>query len=436
MHRFRREAGRICYSRATQNRIDGKTSLSNLPGSYLLFAPANPNADVEGSVTALIVFFVIAIGVSFLCSIWEAVLLSTSSSFAETRASEGRPSGRIMMALKRDVDRPISAILTLNTIAHTLGASGVGNQAGAIFGNEWFALISAVLTFLILVLSEIIPKTLGAVYWQQLNPFTAYSLRVLVFVLGPVVWAFQRLTTLLASHEEGPVITRSELEILAQSGASAGTIDEQEHKIFQNLLRLESVQINTIMTPRTVVLTLQQDTTVREVMNRPRGLPYSRIPIYNESVDDITSFVLRYDMLVAAAKDHHDTTLKELSRPIISVPESLSVAKTMNEMIAKKQHIALVFDEYGGTAGVVTMEDAVESLLGLEITDESDVVEDMRVLAQARYERQRELLGMVWDEANGAPNGRETDSTDTSDSADGPPEPETADPEEPTSSES
>lgn len=370
----------------------------------LLLAPANPTADVEGSITGLLIYITVALGFSFLCSIWEAVLLSTSVSYAETIAREGKPTGTIMVRLKENVDRPISAILTLNTIAHTVGAAGAGAQAAAVFGNQWFGLISAVLTFLILVFSEIIPKTLGAVYWQALVPFTAYGVRALVVILSPIVWAFQRLTAIIAPDQEGPTITRSELETLAQIGMSSGTLEKSEHSILQNLLQLDGVQVNTIMTPRTVLLAYQQDMTIGEIMKKSANkLPYSRIPVYDENMDDITAFVLRYDILFAAAKDQHDRALKEISRPIHSVPETLSVAKMMQELISNKQHIALVFDEFGGTAGIITMEDAIESLLGAEITDESDIVEDLRMLAQQRYERQRELLGMVSDDETEAP---------------------------------
>jgi CBS domain containing-hemolysin-like protein len=308
-----------------------------------------------------------------------------------------------MRDLKANVDRPIAAILTLNTIAHTVGAAGAGAQAAAVFGSQWFGLISAVLTLLILVFSEIIPKTLGAVYWRQLLAFNAYSIRLLVFVLSPLVWVFQRMTDVISGHSETTAITRSELETMAQMGITSGIIAESDYRILKNLLRLDKVQVETIMTPRPVVLAFQQDTTVEEVMSKSSRIPYSRLPIYAENADDIVAFVLRHDILAAAARDEHDRPLKDFKRELISVPETISVAKVMTELINKKHHIALVFDEYGGTAGIITMEDAIESLLGAEITDESDIVEDLRLLAQQRFERQREILGILEDSDNNPP---------------------------------
>ncbi|MEO0560900.1 MAG: CNNM domain-containing protein, partial [Chloroflexota bacterium] len=363
--------------------------------SNLLFAPVQPTGDAEGSIAGLITYITIALGFSFLCSMWEAGLLSSSPSYVESLAGNGSAAGRIMKQLKDNVDRPISAILTLNTVAHTVGAAGAGAQAAAVFGNQWFGLISAVLTLLILVFSEIIPKTLGAVYWRQLLPFNAYSIRVLVFIFSPLVWLFQQMTNVIAHGGEHNVVTRSELETMAELSSTSGSIAEGEHLILKNLLRLDDVQVNTIMTPRPVLLAMQLDTTVGEVMRMSSKIPYSRIPVYAESADDIVAFVLRYDILTAAAKDEHHRPLSDFRREIVSVPETMSVSKVMSELLSKQQHIALVFDEYGGTAGIITMEDAVESLLGVEITDENDLVEDLRALAQQRFERQKAVLGMV-----------------------------------------
>ncbi len=375
----------------------------------LLLAPANPSADAEGTIAGLLFYITVALGFSFLCSMWEAGLLSSSPSYVETLASEGNNAAGVMKRLKENVDRPIAAILTLNTIAHTVGAAGAGAQATAVFGSQWFGVISAVLTLLILVFSEIIPKTLGAVYWRQLLAFNAYSIRGLVFVLSPLVWIFQRMTSGIAHGEETVTITRSELEMMAQMGSTSGTIAESDYLILSNLLRLDDVQISTIMTPRPVVLAFQQDTTVDEVMQKTNRIPYARIPIYDENADDIVAFVLRLDILAAAARDEDHRPLKDFKREMISVPETISVARLMNELVEKKEHIALVFDEYGGTAGIITMEDALESLLGVEITDESDLVEDLRLLAQQRFERQREILGIV---TGGYNNGTEAEKTE------------------------
>ncbi|RMF80243.1 MAG: HlyC/CorC family transporter [Chloroflexi bacterium] len=348
------------------------------------------DGEVSGSVGGLLLFIGIALGISFLCSIWEAVMLSTSFSHIEVLIEQGKRAGYIMRAHKDNIERPISAILTLNTIAHTVGAAGAGAQAVGVFGNEFVGIISAVLTLLILIFSEIIPKTLGAAYWKQLMPFTAYSVRLLVIVLYPIVVAFQAMTSLLASKTEEPKITRSELEVMAQIGAGEGSIEEKENRIFHNLLGLRLVTVGDIMTPRTVAYTLREDMTVDEVVKEIKALPYSRIPIYKEDRDNIEYYVLSSDILAAAAEDNDRTTLKELSRPLHSVPETLSADRVLDEFIARKEHIFLVFDEYGGTAGIITLEDVIETLLGIEITDESDIVADMRQLAQQRYQQRYE----------------------------------------------
>lgn len=361
-------------------------------GNTLVLAATTASGEVEGSIGGLIFYITIALGISFLCSILEAVLLSSSLSHIELQASQNKRSGLLMRKHKDDVEQAISAILTLNTIAHTVGAAGAGAQAAAVFGNQWLGVISAVLTLLILVFSEIIPKTLGAVYWKQLIPSAAYLIELLVWILYPAVWAFDKLTRLLAPSERAPTVTRSELEILAQVSRREGALGEEESLILKNLLTLDGVQVQHIMTPRTVMFTLQQDTTVKEVIDQQvGGLAYSRIPIFTETPDDIAHFALRYDILMMVAEDRDQVTLKEIARPMQSIPETLSVAKALQKFMTEQEHIFLVFDEYGGTAGIITLEDAVESLLGAEITDESDRVADMRELARKRFERQQLL---------------------------------------------
>ncbi len=356
------------------------------------FAPVDPNTATEGSIGGLLLYIALALGVSFLCSIWEAVILSTSVSHIEVLVQEGRRAGRIMEKLRENVDQPIAAILTLNTIAHTVGAAGAGAQATAVFGNEFFGLISAILTLLILIFSEIIPKTLGAVYWRQLMPFTAYTVRGLVLSIYPAVWAFNWLTRLLTPKEERPTITREELEALAHKGALEGNLEEEENRILSNLFSLSDVPISNIMTPRTVVLALQEDMTIGDVIARHRILPYSRIPVYSQTADDTKAYVLRHEVLSNAAADRMELTLKEIARPLHAVPETNTVAQVLEEFITRKDHMFLVFDEFGGMSGIITLEDALESLLGVEITDESDLVEDLREMARQRYERQTALL--------------------------------------------
>jgi len=356
---------------------------------------APPPSVAEGTWGGLLFFITIALGISFLCSILEAILLSTSHSHVEIQVQQGKRAGKLMQKHKTDVERPISAILTLNTIAHTVGAAGAGAQAVGIFGNEFFGIVSAVLTFLILVFSEIIPKTLGATYWKQMNTFAAYTIEMLVIALFPIVWVLEKTTNILKSSEAQPTISRIELETMARIGANEGALLEREDRILRNLLHLSNFQVKEIMTPRTVVLTFQQDMTVKEVVENNPNLPYSRLPVYDESPDDIDGFVLRHDIFHLVASGEPDTPLVKIKREIGVVPEINSVASVFDEFISKQQHILLVIDEYGGTAGILTMEDAIETLLGIEITDESDIVADLRKMAEQRYKRQQVLLERV-----------------------------------------
>ncbi len=319
-------------------------------------------------------------------------MLSTPVSHIELLVQDGSKAGLIMQGLRQNVEHPISAILTLNTIAHTVGAAGAGAEATAIFGDQFLGIISAVLTLLILVFSEIIPKTLGAVYAKPLTPFTAYSLRALLWVLKPAVFAFEFVTRSLRPSEEAPTVTRSELQVMARISAEEGGIQERENRIVSNLLQLAEVQVETIMTPRTVVLMFQQGQTVRQVMQLYKFLPFSRIPVYGDSADDIKGYVLRHEIYRRAAADEHEVPMAQITRPLDVVPETNSVAQVLDEFIAKQDHIFLVIDEYGGTAGLITLEDTVETLLGIEILDESDRVADLRQLARQRYQSQLELL--------------------------------------------
>lgn len=364
------------------------------PFAIPALAQAVPEASIAGSVSGLLIYIVVALTFSFICSLCEAVLLTASLSYIEVRAETGDRAGLLMRRFRDNVERPISAILTLNTIAHTVGAAGAGAEAAAIFGNEYIGVISAVLTLLILVLSEIIPKTLGAVYWKPLLGFAAYTIQALVWVLYPAVWAFDLLTRLLTPADREATVTRGEIEVMARISTGKGGLAESEQVILGNLLHLGRVSVSDVMTPRTVTLSFPQTCTVGEVMQAHRLLPFSRIPIYDQSPDDTSAFVLRSDILSAAAEDRDGVTLAELARPLHSIPETMTVDRVMAEFVSRHEHIFLVFDEFGGTAGIITLEDAVESLLGVEITDESDLVADLRLLAQQRYERQAKLLGL------------------------------------------
>lgn len=360
-----------------------------------ILASGGPVGGAAGTWSGLIFYITLALGISFLCSVLEAILLSTSHSHIELQLNAGKRSGKLMQKHKVDVERPIAAILTLNTVAHTVGAAGAGAEAVAIFGEAWFGVISAILTILILVFSEIIPKTIGATYWKQLNAFAAYTIEALVWLLFPAVWILEKTTQVLKSDEELPTISRLEIEAMARIGASEGTLVEREDRILRNLFHLSNVQVEDIMTPRTVVLAFQQDKTVKDVLDAHTTLPYSRIPIYGESMDDITGFVLRHALYGAYAMGEPNKSLAELKRSIAVVPETNSVASVFDNFIERQQHILLVIDEYGGTAGILTLEDAIETLLGIEITDESDLVADLRKMAEQRYKTQQQLLEKI-----------------------------------------
>lgn len=352
--------------------------------------PIPQAAEPEGSVVALVFYIILALGGSFFCSILEASLLSTSPAHIQQLVERGKPAGILMQKHKQDVERPISAILTLNTVANTMGAAGIGAQAAIIFGSQFLGVVSFAITLSILFFSEIIPKTFGAVYWRSLTPFTAYAVQILVVVLFPIVWILEKVTAFVRPAEAESTVTRADLEVLAKIGTEEGTIMERENRIMRNLLRLNEVKVETIMTPRTVVTALQEDMTVREVVQTYRSLVFSRFPIYEKDMDDIEAYVLRSDILHRSALDKHDITLKELCKKMHSIPETATVTDILNMMVKERNHMLLVIDEYGGTAGIVTLEDAIESLLGLEIVDESDLVEDLRKLAERRYKQHAE----------------------------------------------
>ena len=345
--------------------------------------------------TLLILYVLLAIGVSFLCSIMEAVLLSITPSYVAALEAEGSSTGPRLRALKNDIDRPLAAILTLNTFAHTLGAAGAGAQAVVVFGDAYIGAFSAVLTLLILVLSEIIPKTLGAVYWRQLAGPIAALIKPLIWILYPLVWLSQQLTKLLArgEGEKEKQVNRAEFAALATLGAEEGVFNARESKILQSLLRFNELQARDVMTPRTVMVAFPASTPVGEVAGRE--LRFSRLPVYEDNRDHVTGYVLRGDVLRAMAEDQDERPIGEIQRELLTVPESLPLPGLFERLLERQEHIALVVDEYGGTAGLATMEDVVETLLGMEIVDEADTVHDMQVLARERWAERARTLGLL-----------------------------------------
>jgi len=343
----------------------------------------------------LLFYLSLAIGVSFLCSILEATLLSVSHSYIAIMERKGSYTGKLLRKYKEDIDRPLSAILSLNTIAHTVGAAGVGAQAQVVFGNAYVAITSAVLTFLILVLSEIIPKTLGATYWRKLAPFAARTLRILMVLLYPLVVMLQAITRWLSNEENIPSFSREEFGALADLGVEEGVFEEEESRIFKNLIRFNSLRVKDIMTPRTVVVGFDENLKVGDVSDNVEQLHFSRLPVYGKERDVVTGYVLKNDLLLMMARTETETKLKELKRDILIVPEMMPLQDFFEQLMKKQEHIAIVVDEYGGFAGVVTMEDLVETLLGMEIIDEVDNIEDMQKMARKKWMERAKRLGIV-----------------------------------------
>jgi len=347
----------------------------------------------------LLLFYVaLALGVSFLCSVMEAVLLSVSPSYVAALGREGDWVGERLQAMKEDIDRPLAAILSLNTIAHTVGAAGAGAQAAVVFGEAYTGVIAAVLTLLILILSEIIPKTLGAVYWRQLAPAVVRVLVPTIIAMKPLVLLSKGITYLLSSDDEQTSFSREEFTAMAELGEEEGVFEEKESRILRNLFRFNSLRVRDVMTPRTVVFDLREDKTIGEVVSEHDEFRFSRIPVYGSNRDNINGYVLKDEMLLRAAQEELDVQLKDLSREMLVVRETLPLPDLLERLLDRLEHIALVVDEYGGMAGIVSMEDVVETLLGMEIVDEADSVEDMQALARQQWFKRAKDLGMVPDE--------------------------------------
>lgn len=348
--------------------------------------------------TLLFTYLALAIGVSFICSILEAVLLSVSQSYIAVLERRDQKSGILLRELKEDIDKPLSAILSLNTIAHTVGAAGVGAQAQIVFGSGYVGITSAILTLLILFLSEIIPKTLGATYWRALAPVSARMLRWMIIVLYPFVVLSLMITRLLSGEEKQLSFSREELSAMAERGVEEGIFEQEESDILKNLVRLRSLRIKDIMTPRIVVVGFYENKTVADVFDKVEEIRFSRLPLYGKSEDDITGYILKNDLLISLAKGNKDVKLKELKREILILPDVLSLQDFFDRLLEKQEHIAVAVDEYGGFSGVVTMEDLVETLLGMEIVDEVDAIDDMQKMAREKWLERARRLGIVNEE--------------------------------------
>jgi len=341
----------------------------------------------------LLLYVLIALVFSFVCSIAEAVILSVSQAYISLLEKDGKPSGALLNKLTTDINKPLSAILTLNTIAHTMGAAGAGAQAASVFGEAYLGIISAVLTLLILIFSEIIPKTLGATYWKALAPITAFFLKYLILILYPFVIMSQKLTS--GFTEESPLkgLSRSELLVMAELSEKEGQLAEQEALFLQNLLLLHERTIKDAMTHRTVVFSLPESMTVRTFVEKHSDISFSRVPIYeNQESESITGYIMRTDVLIANASGEKDKTLADLSKPLITLLGDMSLSATFDHFLNSRVHMLLVVDEYGGLEGILTLEDLLESLLGIEIVDEQDTTVSMKRLAKVMWKRREKRM--------------------------------------------
>jgi CBS domain containing-hemolysin-like protein len=363
----------------------------------------------------LIFYAVISIFFSFLCSILEAVLLSITPTFVNVKKQEGKAYAAELENLKKDVDKPLIAILTLNTIAHTVGAILVGVQAKVayaelygtqtrtIFGIEFtedlmVGVVSTVMTILILVASEIIPKTIGATYWKQLANFTAKALKAMVFFMKwtGLLWLLQLFTKLIGKKgAHGSVLSREDFTAMTDIAAEEGVFEESESTVIRNLLTFNKIEAKDIMTPRTVMKLASEETTIQEFFDANRPLRFSRIPVFKERADNITGFILKDEMLEAIINKEGKNPLASIRREILVTSRTKPIPELLAKFVEKNEQITLVVDEYGSVSGLVTMEDVIETLLGLEIMDELDNVEDLQVLARKNWESRARRLGII-----------------------------------------
>ncbi len=335
--------------------------------------------------TLLFVYLFIALSVSFLCSILEATLLSSTNSYIESLCKETQVRGVLLFkGLKSNIDRPISAILILNTFAHTMGAAGVGAEAQKLFGEEWQTLIAVGLTLLILYLTEILPKVIGATYWKSLIIPAAYIIHYMIKITYPLMLVSAHLSHLFSKGKPRHSYSREEILAVVELGEREGSLLTRESALIENLLKLKEYRAKNIMTPRSVVFAFKNNVTIAQAIEQNEMYVYSRIPVYQDSVDTITGLVFNQNILEQSVGEHEELTMEQISVPVFHVSENLPVLNLLDLFIKRKEHLFVVHDSYGQTAGIVTMEDAIETLLGVEIMDEMDQVSDMQLLAKER----------------------------------------------------
>ena len=351
---------------------------------------------------ALLIFYIVlAIAVSFMCSIMEAVLLSLTPSHLAKMRDDGHPMAGTLHEYKRKIDEPLAAILTANTIAHTIGAAGAGAQAAKVFGDKWLGVFSGVLTLLILFASEIIPKTIGAVYWKRLAGPIARLLRMIILPMKPFIWMSKIASRMIGGDPHAARVSRAEIAAIAELGAEQGVFGEDESRILRALFRFRSLRAKDIMTPRTVISAIPESQASSAVLQNADTLPFSRIPVYETSIDDISGYVLKDEMLERLARGLGDHPLSEIRRDVLFIPQVTPVSELLETFLASREHLAVVVDEFGGTAGLITLEDVVETLLDMEIVDEADHVTDLQAAARKDWMRRARSMGII--DEHGAP---------------------------------
>ena len=337
----------------------------------------------------LLVFLLGAMAISFLCSILEATLMSTPISYITMREEEGYKPATRFKQFKQDPSRPIAAILSLNTIANTIGAAGVGSQATRLFGSQWFGLVSALMTILILVFSEIIPKTLGTTRWKSLMGVATVMIRALIFLMYPLVLLIELLTDWITPEEmEEPAVSRDEVSAMANVAEEEGDLEEDENTIIQNLISMDEVKAFDVMTPRVVCEIAPESMTLKAFYKNKRYRHHSRIPVYADNDEYITGYILRMEALQLMAEDKFDLTLGDIRRDVATFDEDTTLDVIWDEMLSKDEQIAIIINDYGSFQGIITLEDVIETLLGSEIVDEQDTVRDMQQLARDKWKKQ------------------------------------------------
>ena len=338
------------------------------------------------------IFLFSALFVSFLCSISEAVLLSITPAYIEVLRQNQAKCADLLLQQKQNIERPLAAILSLNTIAHTIGAVGVGAQSAILFGNAYVSITSAVMTLLILILSEIIPKSIGAAYWRSLAPVISPSVNVLEILMYPFVILSEKFSKCFSTGEKVSTFHHEEFKAMAELGSEEGKLEAKESRIVRNLFRLRDLTVRDIMTPRPVVFSLPANMKVEDVMDKYLSLPFSRIPIHEENDDNIIGFVLKNDIFYEQATAGGTKTLKAMRRELHAVNDWKPLSELLEFLLDHRQHIVMVTNEFGAFDGLVTLEDTVETLLGMEIVDEADVNVDMRRLAREKWRKRIEKM--------------------------------------------